>query len=276
MNLGRKNAFWQIMFSNFLGNLLTRKIFEHSTFQEIFSSNEHYDAVILEQFSSDALKVVAHKFNAPLILFHGVGATNAVNLYVGNPSPRSYISDIYLRFPSKMTFLERLENFVVSVFVTIYKHFYYFPEQEKIVKEFYPNAPDLNSIIFNTSLILLMAHETTQQAVPLVPNMINVGGLHMKPPKPLGNMQSQLDSATDGVVYFGMGTNIKLSTTKNETQKAFMKCLGKLKQKVFMQWNEEIPADLPGNIVMAKWFPQQSILGKHKIFFRELHNLCLL
>lgn len=237
-------------------------MFEHRIFQKVLDSDEHYDAVILEQFSNDALKFAAHKFKAPLILFHGVGATNAVNLYVGNPSPRSYISDIYLSFPSKMTFLQRIENFIVSVYVTFYNHFFYFPEQEKIMKEFNPNAPDLNSIIFNVSLILLMAHETTQQAVPLVPNMINVGGLHLKPPKELGNMKSSLDSATDGVVYFGMGTNIKLSTTTNETQRAILKCLGGLKQKVFMQWHEEIPDDLPSNIVMAKWFPQQSILGK--------------
>lgn len=163
-----------------------------------------------------------------------------------------------------MNFWQRLENFILSAFITFYKNFYYYPEQNKILKEFYPDAPDLNQLNYNASLILLMGHESTQQAVPLVPNMINIGGFHLKPSSnDLGKLQTVFDNAKDGVIYFGVGTNVKISTIKNDTQQVLLNSLGKLKQTVLMQWDEKIPENVPKNILMSKWFPQQAILGEY-------------
>lgn len=262
LSLGNKNAFWKLWFTCFLGNLVTRKVLEHTKFQEILQSNETYDAIILEQFSNDALKIVGHKLNAPLIMFHSVGATSAVNPLVGNPSPSSYVSDILLSYPSRMSFWERLENFAVKIFAHVYRQLYFFPKQNEILKEFHPDAPHLSTLYHNVSLVFLMSHESTHQAVPLVPNMINIGGFHLKPAEELGpHLKKFLDAATEGVVYFGMGTNVKLSTVRNDTKSVLLNGLGKLKQKVLMQWDEEIPKNVPGNIKMLKWFPQQAILG---------------
>lgn len=243
--------------------MVTRKILEHPTFKNIVETEEQYDAVILEQFSNDALKVLSYKLKAPLIVFHGVGATSAVNLLVGNPSPTSYVSEIVLSYSSRMTFRERLQNFLINTFNDIYKHLYFLPQQNKMMKEHFPDSPDLSSLNNNVSLVLLMSHETTNQAVPLVPNMINIGGFHLKDsPEPKEHLKKFLDSATDGVVYFGMGTNLKLSTVRNNTKEVLLKTLGQLKQKVLMQWDEAVPKNVPSNIRLAKWFPQQSILGK--------------
>lgn len=263
LNLSTRNAFWKLWFASFLGNLVTSKVLAHEKFQQILKSNEEYDAIILEQFSNDALKIVGHKFKAPLIMFHSVGATSAVNPLVGNPSPSSYISDILLSYPSRMSFWQRIENFIITIFAHVYRHVFFFPEQDQLMKKYYPGAPDLSTLYYNVSIIFLMAHEATHQAVPLVPNMINILGFHLKPAEELReHLKKFLDSSTEGVVYFGMGTNVKLSTVKNDTKKILLKCLGGLKQKVLMQWDEEIPKNVPSNIKMFKWFPQQAILGK--------------
>ena len=52
-----------------------------------------------------------------------------------------------------------------------------------------------------------------------------------------------------------------------------------------MKWEAEIPHNLPSNIMMAKWLPQQDLLGMGCDFFAEilavayenvLRNICLL
>lgn len=41
---------------------------------------------------------------------------------------------------------------------------------------------------------------------PNVPAVIDVGGLHIRPPKPLPlDLQQFLDEASDGVIYFSFG-----------------------------------------------------------------------
>lgn len=200
-------------------------------------------------------------------MFHSIGASSAVNPMVGNPSPSSYVSDILLSYPSRMTFWQRLENFLLAMFANMYRHLYFFPKQNEMMKKFYPNSPDLMDLYYNVSLVLLMSHESVNQAVPLVPNMINIGGFHLQPAQELReHLKKFLDTATEGVVYFAMGTNVKLSTVRNDTKQVLLKCLGKLKQKVLMQWDEEVPKKLPSNIKMFKWFPQQAILGEKCIF----------
>ena len=41
-----------------------------------------------------------------------------------------------------------------------------------------------------------------------------------------------------------------------------MDAFRKLPQKVIWKWESEIPADVPSNIMMTKWLPQQDLLGR--------------
>lgn len=60
---------------------------------------------------------------------------------------------------------------------------------DKITREFFgPDLPDINDLVYNTSLILVNSHFSIFTSRPTVPNFIEVGGLHIKPPEPLSKV----------------------------------------------------------------------------------------
>lgn len=76
------------------------------------------------------------------------------------------------------------------------------------------------------------------------------------------HLQTFLDSATDGVVYFSLGSVIKSSneTMSPEMLATFVKIFGELKQKVIWKFGDEIP-NLPSNVMVSEWLPQSDIFA---------------
>ncbi|KAJ8928781.1 hypothetical protein NQ314_018639 [Rhamnusium bicolor] len=256
-DLEHMSPFLNIPFMNFVGNNCTQKTLEHPNFKKLIKSNEHFDVVILEQFHDDALKVLGYHYKAPLILFSTIGASSWINPLVGNPAPPSYIPDIFLKYTSNMTFWQRMVNWIFALASELNRQLIFFPKQNQLMKEYFPDAPDLSILNYNASLVLVNSHESINQPAPHVPNMIDIGGFHVNPPKELPtDLKDFMDNAEEGVVYFSMGSNIKPSTMSNEKKEAILKALGKIKQKVLWKWDEDDVPGKPANVKLAKWFPQ--------------------
>ncbi|XP_044263532.1 UDP-glycosyltransferase UGT5-like [Tribolium madens] len=236
---------------------------KHENVQKLINSGEKFDVVIVEQFGNDAQKALSTHFGAPLITLSAIGANYWINPLVGNPSPPSYIPDLMSDYPVPMTFCERLINSLMYVFNELIYNFMVFPKQNQLMKKYIPNAPaHISDVLYNSSIVLLNSHPSINQPVPHVPNMIEIGGFYIKPSKTLPqDLQEFLDNATEGVIYFSMGSNLKSAELPKEKRDAILKTFAKLKQKILWKWEEE---DLPGkppNVKTAKWLPQQDILA---------------
>ncbi|CAG9854556.1 unnamed protein product [Phyllotreta striolata] len=247
---------------NSMGKTLAEETLKHPTFRALL--NEQFDLIVLDQFRSDALRALSCHFDAPLIMFSTIGANSWVNVDVANPSPPSYVPAVFLGYSSKMDLWQRTFNFLTYNFAEINDHFLYRPVQRELIKTYLPKCGDFD--LHNVSLYFLNSHESYSEAIPLVPNTINVGGYHIQPPKNLtGDLKAFLDSAKDGVVYFSLGSNIKPSEMKPEIREAVVKSLGKLKQKVLWKYDgDELPGK-PDNVKLGKWLPQTDILAHPNI-----------
>jgi glucuronosyltransferase len=73
--------------------------------------------------------------------------------------------------------------------------------------------------------------------------------------------QTFADEAKDGFIIFTLGSLVPVSEMPEEDLKAFMGAFAKIPRKVIWKWEAEIPANLPSNIMMTKWLPQQDLLG---------------
>lgn len=241
---------------------LTDKTLNHTNVQKLINSGETFDVVIVEQFMNEALKALATQFKASLITLSTVGANSWVNTLVGNPSPPSYIPHLILSYSDQMTFYQRIVNTLMNLYSEILNHIYVFPENDKLLKKYIPNSPPLEDIIYNISVVLVNSHQSTNQPVPYVPNMVDIGGFHVKPPQKLPqDLQEFLDKAKDGVIYFSLGSNLKSSQLPPEKRDVFLKIFSKLKQKILWKWEDDVLPGQPPNMKLGKWLPQQDILA---------------
>lgn len=71
-----------------------------------------------------------------------------------------------------------------------------------------------------------------------------------------------MDDAVDGVIYFSFGSNIKMSMLPEHDVKVFVNSFKKLSQIVLWKWENGTIDNLPDNVYIDKWFPQQFILSK--------------
>ncbi|KAF2894451.1 hypothetical protein ILUMI_11721, partial [Ignelater luminosus] len=256
------SSFSQILWVDIMGLQFTDDTLSHPNVQKLLKSDEKFDLVIVEQFVNEAFRGFCYRFQAPCVVVSTVGGSRWANPQMGNPAPPSYVPDITLSLSSYMNFCERFYNSLVYLGALLFSHLYTFPKQNEILHKHFPDAPHLYDLYYNTSLMLMNSHVSTQPAVPYVPNMIEIGGYHVSPPKPLPkDLQDYLDNAKEGVIFFSMGSNLRSADLPKEKRDAILRVFSKLKQKVLWKWESETLPGQPSNVKLSKWLPQQSILA---------------
>lgn len=162
-----------------------------------------------------------------------------------------------------MTFGERLWNTFFSLLEKGVYYGYYLPKHRNLYKKYFPNAHrSFDEVYMNASIIFLNTHVSSNTVRPNMPNVIEVGGVHIKEAKQLPkDIQQFLDTAKEGVILFSMGSFIQSKKWPIDKRNAFVRAFGKLKQKVLWKYeNETLPGN-PGNIMISSWIPQRDILA---------------
>lgn len=95
-------------------------------------ANSTFDLIIVELFGEQALLGLGQHFGAPMIAVSTFGASSWTNDLVGNPSPPSYVPHAFSSYPSKMNFLERMNNLLLDGAVKVLNRFYLYPGQVTI------------------------------------------------------------------------------------------------------------------------------------------------
>ncbi|XP_044729029.1 UDP-glycosyltransferase UGT5-like [Chrysoperla carnea] len=235
---------------------------QEDNIQEILKSESKFDVIIITSFFNDALIAIGHHFNAPVIVFQTVGPSFLTNYLVGNPSPYSYVPEMFLTYSDHMTFIQRLINSAFQTILNILRCLVHYYEQDKILNNYFPNAPNAHELRKQVALIFTNSHRGLEYSRPLVPNIIEIGGLHVQTPQPLSNdLQKFMDNATDGVIYFSLGTNIHSKDMPIEMKKNFVNVFSKLKHKVLWKWDDESISGLTDNVHLSKWYPQSDLLA---------------
>uniref|UniRef100_A0A1B6CLI6 UDP-glucuronosyltransferase n=2 Tax=Clastoptera arizonana TaxID=38151 RepID=A0A1B6CLI6_9HEMI len=247
---------------------------EHATLSDpvvqrlIHSTDDGFDVVLVEgTFGQEAFVVFGHKFNAPVIEVATMSSSVWLNSLMGNPNPFSYIVDFRTKSTDRMTFMERFTNTIEGVGALIIHNFFLIPTQELIANTYfnysgYKTRPQLISLLANISLAILNTHVSLHFPHPSLPNLIQVAGLHLQPPKRLPQaVASFLDSASSGAVYFSLGSNVKASMMPVHIRDTFIEVFNNIKFKVLWKWDGDPFPESTSRIKTFKWLPQPDVLA---------------
>ncbi|XP_031639548.1 UDP-glucuronosyltransferase 1-10-like [Contarinia nasturtii] len=271
------SLFKSILITLSMTKVMNEYAFENPNVQKlIHSSDLNFDVVINEQFFADSFLMFAHKFNAPIITICPFGITDHIDQHMGLITPISNVPHWILPYTDNMSFIERWHNAVASIFDFIMYRFVYLPTEENLAKKYFAHLgplPSLNDLLNSISVVFVNRHRALSPPRPAMPGTISIGGAHIKDANPLPNeLQTFLDESTDGVIYFSLGTIIESSKLPKEKIQAFLDSFRHLKQRVLWKFEDETLENVPSNVMIKKWMPQNDILAHPNVILFISHG----
>lgn len=159
-------------------------LYENVQMQNILNdTRSNYDIVMGEVASSECLSYTAAKLNLPLIyLIPSTLVTHIeYDLFGHIPNP-AVVSNLPADYVVPKSFFQRLKNFAYSVY-----YMFSIKHRNWMMKINDPQPYDLVDPI-KPSLMFVNTHYITEAARPLPPNVIQIGGIHMKQPEGIPNV----------------------------------------------------------------------------------------
>lgn len=236
--------------------------------RRLIESDESFDLILTEGFNSDCFLGFVHRFEAPFLSLSSHQLMPWVNQRLANEDNPSYIPTVFNGYGPAMSFRERLVNAVTVPFLKVFYEIAFNGPMQAIVEEaFGPGVPALREIARNTSAVLVNTHFTLHGFKPDVPNVVEVGGLHISPSsKPLpDDIRKFLDDGREGVLYFSLGSMIKASSMPRDKLDAVVNVIGSIPRRVVWKWETDELPNRPSNLLVRKWLPQAAILSESSV-----------
>ncbi|XDV51485.1 hypothetical protein PO909_020350, partial [Leuciscus waleckii] len=179
------------------------------------------------------------------------------------PEPPSYIPRFFTQNSDRMSFGQRVMNVLVSMLEPLgCKVFYWFFEE--VASNFLQRDVNMAEIL-STGAVWLMRYDFTLEfPKPLMPNMHLIGGINCEIKNPLTKEVEEfvMGSGEHGIVVFSLGSLV--SSMPKEKAAIFFKAFSMIPQRVLWRYTGEIPDNVPENVKLMKWLPQNDLLGHPK------------
>ena len=209
---------------------------------------------------------LADHFDCPILYYLPVGPVSFMLQGTGNVDNLSIRPLLTARYIEPMDFFSRVLNHMEDKLRRIFLRWIHNRITSALQKKFGPKIRHPYEILKDRFSITIGGnHPVTHGSWPRLPNMIQVGAMHLRDPKPLPeDLKNFMDSATDGVVFVSLGSYFAPSQMSKEKLDVFLKTFNSLKVSVLWKWDTEVP-NLPMNVKTKSWVPQQDVLGHHNL-----------
>lgn len=158
----------------------SKNLLKHPKFLSL--KNEHFDLVIIGWFINEYVIGLSGHFHCPSIVITPNKNIYPIRLFSGNPSSVSTIPSVMIEVNPKMEFVDRVINlfaYIAEFFMFEFVfHWYAMP----YYKELFPphQYPPYDEVLKNVSLVLVSQHFSGHVPEALLPNVIEIEGLHVE------------------------------------------------------------------------------------------------
>lgn len=240
-----------------------------------------FDLVISEQFFQESWLMFAHKYNAPIVTISTYGYSDFMDRAMGLLTPWSFVPHMLLDYEDNMNFFQRGYNVFLSTLDYVIREYYYLPKQNVIARDFFADLehqrggplPSVQSLEKSISVIFVNSHPTLAKPRPSMVGLVDIAGAHIRPPKPLpDDLQKFMDDAKHGVIYFSLGAYLQSSQIPIEKRNALLNVFSKLKQRVVWKFETNNLENVPSNVMIRNWAPQNDILAHKNVVLFISHG----
>ncbi|XP_051479766.1 UDP-glucuronosyltransferase 1A1-like isoform X7 [Apus apus] len=179
------------------------------------------------------------------------------------PSPYSYVPRSFTENSDHMTFTERVKNLLVGFSEQLLCYVFYL-KHENLASEFLQREVTVLELFSKASIWLMRYDFVFEYPRPIMPNMVYIGGINCEQKQPLSKEFEAIVNASGehGIVVFSLGSMV--SDIPKERAKEIAKALGTVPQTVLWRYTGEVPPNLPKNVKLVKWLPQNDLLAHPK------------
>ncbi|XP_058834814.1 UDP-glucosyltransferase 2-like [Topomyia yanbarensis] len=224
------------------------------------------DLVLNDMTCGGCMNGLLHKFHyPPLVSVTAFNNPPYVTDVIGGHKYYAYVPFYSLPYGTDMTFFQRVLNTLLYMTDYLFRTIISNPKLDKMVREYFqyddmPYVPDMDRL---TKVILVNAHYSIDFPEPAPPNLIPVGGLQIKEPKPLPkDLENFILAGKNGAVLFSLGSNIQSDELGSERQQMFIDAMRQIPDYNFLwKFESNLNLKLPQNVIIRKWLPQNDILG---------------
>lgn len=264
IEVSRKEGFAKFFIKSIgVGERIMRAQMETKEVKDLMEDGSRsFDLVIVEPVYTLGLGF-QEKFKCPLVMVLSTEAVGDLQRLVGNPYHLVQYPTFLLHLDNPMSFMERLRSFVFY-FVEYYLGILLKMRNDVLMKEYFGEEASVRTIWNRASLVFTNLNPAFGVIRPTVPAMIPLGGgFHLEDPKPLPpDLQTLLDNAAEGVVYFSLGSNVFSANLEEERMKVLKETFSELPFKVLWKFENETMDGKPANVHLFKWVPQWDLLSE--------------
>jgi len=235
-----------------------RDFYSDPTAKQLWEERHTYDVFIVDGLFNEVTYPLS--YGKPLIILSPGYIESSMSASMGNLLNPAYVDSFLDSYERPMSFMNRVKNVVAHIAGPMFFKGLTRGSVEKELSKVLPDMPPLIEFERHMSLNLINSHFTFGEVLPLLPNQVEVGGMHLRPAKPLPEeIKNYLDGTTP-VIYFSLGSQAKSEHIDPKHMKMIVEAFSQLPYKVL--WKVATPpAGLSDNVKIMKWLPQQDVLA---------------
>lgn len=269
-----KSAFYKIVDTE--ASIVDKQLSSDDMTKLLNDDDARFDLLLLETGGMSPIHALAEHFNIPVVGVSSADAFSASHEIMGNVINPIAHPDRILPFRIAKSFTQQ----VGSCLYLLLMKFIIAPRvrrnYEPILKKHFPNIKKSHDeLLSNVDLQLVNAHPAIGFNRPILSNTIQLGFLHIKPPKPLSyDLLNIMDRSAHGIIYMSFGTIIVEKLVEKNVDN-FMKAFADLPYDVLWKYDDANFTFIPSNVHLRKWFPQSDLLAHPNVKLFITHGVSI-
>lgn len=234
--------------------------------QALIEDGTPFDAVICENLGfTTPFFMFAEIHDAALIGLSSLEMLTNYYAALGNIRHPLLHSGNFAPVPNHPNFWERLKAVYENLVMYYWEEQEYAPSYDWVIKKHFKTDRTSVQLIRRMDFAIEGVSPLTGYARPLLPNVVQIGFLHVKPINPLPyDLEKYLSGSKHGVIYSSFGTNVKASLVDLELVEMMIQTFSSLKYDVLWKFDGMINNSYD-NIKVVNWVPQQDVLGHSNV-----------